>query len=202
MAPPGKPVGGIDFGFRNPFAAIWGTVRDDVLHIDHELYLRETPLSRIVPQLPNNVLWAADPAGAVEISELRIAGFKVLKGKNDIRPGISAVKARLQTDRLKINEHTCPNLFAEAKLYRYPQGGERGAGTENPVDENNHALAALRYLVSRLDARAFAKFRRSTPVEEGTITETETNESLETIHELPPARKSIDIKDDRLWTPL
>jgi len=36
VAPLGKKVGGIDFGFRNPFAAIWGTLRDDVLWIDGE----------------------------------------------------------------------------------------------------------------------------------------------------------------------
>ena len=38
-------VGGIDFGWRNPFAAVWGVLdRDDVLWIGWERYLRETPL--------------------------------------------------------------------------------------------------------------------------------------------------------------
>ena len=35
----GKLVGGIDFGFRNPFAALWGRVMDDVLWITGERYL-------------------------------------------------------------------------------------------------------------------------------------------------------------------
>jgi hypothetical protein len=40
-----RKVGGIDFGFRNPFAAIWGVLtHDDVLWINQECYLRETPL--------------------------------------------------------------------------------------------------------------------------------------------------------------
>ncbi len=29
VAPPGKKVGGIDFGFRNPFAALWGVLTND-----------------------------------------------------------------------------------------------------------------------------------------------------------------------------
>ena len=38
--PPGKRVGGIDFGWRNPFAAVWGVLdRDDVLWLAHERYL-------------------------------------------------------------------------------------------------------------------------------------------------------------------
>ena len=41
--PAGSKVGGIDFGWRNPFAAIWGMLdHDDVLWILHERYLRET----------------------------------------------------------------------------------------------------------------------------------------------------------------
>jgi hypothetical protein len=50
-APAGRPVGGIDYGFRNPFCALWGYLdRDDVLTITHERYVRETPLE------PNSTL--------------------------------------------------------------------------------------------------------------------------------------------------
>ena len=42
----------------------------------------------------------------------------------------------------------CPNLVREARLYRYDEDG-----SESPVDEENHALAALRYLIARLDER-------------------------------------------------
>src|SRR5262249_24310833 len=144
MAPPGKLVGGLDFGFRNPFAALWGACADDVLYIENEVYLRETPISEIIKRrlLPRNVLWHADPAGAAEIEQLRLAGYKVLRGKNDIRAGIAAVTARLQSGRLKVHEWRCPNLLAEARLYRYPSPQERALVGENPVDEHNHALGA------------------------------------------------------------
>ena len=46
----------------------------------------------------------------------------------------------------------CPNLLAEAALYRYSDNpAERKA--EVPIDEHNHAISALRYLLSRIDAR-------------------------------------------------
>ena len=105
-------------------------------------------------------MWYADPAGRTEIEEFRAAGHKVRAAVNDIRAGIAAVKARLESGRLKVDPRRCPNLCTESKLYRYP---DRHEDSENPVDEDNHALAALRYLISGLDHRFMAKLRRKPP---------------------------------------
>jgi len=143
-------IGGIDFGFRNPFAAVWGHVDcDGVLWLTGEHYARQKPLSFHAEKLPREVVWYADPAGANERAELRAAGFVVNKGNNAIRPGIAAVSARLQNGTLRIVQGRCPNLLAEAGLYRHGDG-------EVPVDDHNHALDALRYLISKLDARLMA----------------------------------------------
>ncbi len=148
----GRRVGGIDFGWRNPFAAVWGIVdHDGVLWITNERYLRETPISDHAAALPKNVTWYADPAGRTEIEEMRKAGLVVRRGENQIRQGISQVSARLRTGRLRVAPR-CDHLLAEAKLYRYPSASERELLGENPVDAHNHALAALRYLVSRLES--------------------------------------------------
>jgi hypothetical protein len=75
----------------------------------------------------------------------------------------------------------CPNLLAESRLYRYA-GAD---GHEVPVDEDNHALAALRYLVAGIDARFLARLRRRP--------ETATAE--------PPAKPTEPPADDEaLWT--
>ncbi len=156
----GRRVGGIDFGFRNPFAAVWGVLdSDDVLHLFGERYATQTPLHEHARALPPGHEWYADPAGRTEIEELRAAGHKVIAGQNDIRLGIAAVTARLRTGRLRVSRAGCPRLIAEAQRYRYPDEGAADQA-EKPLDADNHALAALRYLISRIDARFLARLRR------------------------------------------
>jgi len=155
-------VGGIDFGFRNPFAAVWGHVNaDGVLWITGERYAREQTVHEHAAHLPAGVTWYADPAGAAEIATLRRLGVVVRKGDNDIRAGIAAVRARLETGMLQVVGEHCPNLIGEARLYRYPERADGQADSEVPIDDHNHALAALRYLVARLDYQFIARFRRA-----------------------------------------
>jgi hypothetical protein len=202
-SPTGRQVGGIDFGFRNPFCALWGVLdRDDVLWICHERYVRETGIhehaTALVAQAPG-VMWYADPAGPTEIEELRRAGLKVLRGGNAIQAGIAAVNARLRTGRLRVLRSACPNLLAEAKLYRYPTSQSCQADTEVPLDQNNHALAALRYLISRLDTGFVAHFRRRNGSQANTKQDTET-EGRETTERSDDSRKTLRLTNEELWT--
>jgi len=83
-----KRVGGLDFGFRNPFAAVWGVVdRDDVLWLTGEHYASEKPLVYHAEHLPRGMMWYADPSGAGDIDALIRANFKVRQGLNDVRLG-------------------------------------------------------------------------------------------------------------------
>jgi hypothetical protein len=205
QTPPRRPtpglqrVGGIDFGFHNPFAAIWGVVdKGGILWLTGEQYDREVILAEHAAHMPRDVMWHADPSGAREIAELQAAGFKVRRADNEIRPGIAAVHARLQSGRLKVLEGACPNLLMEASLYRW--NTELGsARSEAPVPEDNHALDALRYLISRLDARTMARIRRGPPPDE-----------TPTDNEAPPAaaptprkeQKWLRYDNEELWTPL
>lgn len=152
--------GGIDWGWHAPFAAVWGfRDHDDVLWIEAERYRRDTSLQDHAAALPRRVDWYADPASPTEIDALRLAGHRVHEAFNGIRVGIQAVTARVRTGRLRIVQRACPNLCAEAGLYRYPSADETGADSENPVDADNHALDALRYLVCGIDKRFIAKQR-------------------------------------------
>ena len=158
--PPHAPrLGGIDFGWRNPFAAVWG-FRDeqDILWITDEHYRTETTLLDHAARLPRDVVWHADPASPGDIAQLRRAGLIVKKGDNAIRRGIAQVHGRLQSGRLKVDPR-CVNLLAEARLYRYPTAQERTEVQETPIDAHNHALAALRYLIASLDRRSSGVWR-------------------------------------------
>jgi len=187
----GKQVGGIDFGFRNPFAAVWGTVdRDGVLWLTGEHYARNRPLSYHAERLPRAVRWYADPSGANEIIELRCVNLAVSKGDNALRPGIAAVSARLEAGLLKVVAGCCPNLLKEAGLYRY-SAEEEDRRSETPVDDHNHALAALRYLISQLDVRHMARLRKP-------------GQQAEVAPEAPPQPKPqkrpwLSVFNEQLW---
>ena len=148
-----RRYGGIDFGYRNPFAAVWGGLdRDGILWLTNEHYVREEPPSFHAARLPRDVMWYADPHGAGEIAELRRAGLTVRKGNAAVINGIAAVQTRIRTGTLRIVQGTCPNLLDEAGLYRWDDAPEERR-SEKPVDGYDHALDALRYLISRLDER-------------------------------------------------
>jgi hypothetical protein len=184
--PAGRKFGGIDFGFRNPFAAVWGVLdKEGVLWLTGEHYQRQRPVSWHADHLPRDVYWYADPSGANERAELLQRGLKVVPGVNDLRPGIGKVTARLETATLKVLAGRCPNLLAEAELYRYSDDlRERNA--ETPLDEHNHALAALRYLIMGIDARGGPRPGGSSPP--GTPPK--------------PRRPWLRYDNEALWTPL
>lgn len=168
--PAGRAVGGIDWGWNNPFAAVWGVLDgDDVLWLGWEHYTRQQTLDQLIAAVraraaadghsprPEQVEWYADPSGASEIAACCRAGWSVRRGINEIRLGVMAVSRRLRTGRLKVLRSGCPHLIEESRLYRYPRPEERAYAGENPVDAHNHALGALRYLVCRLDERTLAR---------------------------------------------
>jgi len=145
----GRFVGGIDFGWHNPFAAVWGFLDEQQnLFITNEHYVTHATVDEISKILPRNVTWWADPSGPADIAALNRSGLIVRKGDNSIRTGIAAVSSRIRLNTLKVLANACPNLVKEAGLYRYPE-----TGGEKPLDADNHALAALRYLIASIDRK-------------------------------------------------
>jgi hypothetical protein len=149
--PEGQAVGGMDFGFNHPFAALGAILdRDDVLWIHWERYRSGCTLPTHSEALPKGPRWWADPARPDSIVELRLAGHDVIpcvhQGKRPILEGIDRVSERIRTGRLKVSRD-CQDLIRESQLYRYDP--ERPS--ELPVDADNHAADALRYLITGLD---------------------------------------------------
>jgi hypothetical protein len=140
--------------------------------------------------------FAADPSGAREMLELQSAGLKLRKGDNEERPGIQAVRARLEEGALKVLAGACPNLLAEAGLYRYDPDSP---GREAPIKEYDHTLDALRYLVSRIDYRRMARLRR------GPLPEDLADGAPAPAEAAPPPpkrRKWLSLYNEALWTTL
>jgi len=155
-------VGGMDFGFHNPFAAVWGHVdNDDVLWITGCRYKSQTTMPVHSEALPKGITWYADPSGAGQIAELNNSGHHTLPCRhlsvrgsagNPQKPvlhGIDQVSERIRTGRLKVVREACLPLVREFALYRY--NPDKLPATEEPVKEDDHAMDALRYLVVGLD---------------------------------------------------
>lgn len=146
----GDRYGGIDWGWHNPFAGLAGTLdHDDTLWIDWEQYGSQRTLSEHAQGMPRDLVrWWADPAGADQIAEMRRSGFPMVPcvhiGRQPLEDGIAKVTDRMRTGRLKVHPR-CVHLIDESGLYHYDPK------TEKPVDKDNHALAALRYLIVGLD---------------------------------------------------
>jgi hypothetical protein len=72
------------------------------------------------------------------------------KGIDSIANGITRIKARIRTGKLKIMKHQCSCLMEEFDNYRYPTiDGE--VASANPIDKMNHSIDALRYLINGFD---------------------------------------------------
>lgn len=154
--PVGELVGGIDFGWAHPFACV-AAIQDlkNRLWIFYERYRTQTPLEIHARAIPRRAFYYADPSRPDMISELKRADIQVVGNKiHDLVTGVDAVSARLYHRTLKIHPslHT---LRYEAGQYRWP--GEDGhVERENPVKGADHALDALRYLVSGCDRHQIA----------------------------------------------
>jgi hypothetical protein len=186
VVPPGKRVGGIDWGFNNPFAAVWGILdRDDVLWLTGEYYACHEPIYDIVHKIPRDVTWYADPSGKAEINELIGADFTVIAGRNARRLGIGAVSARLENGTLRVVHGACPNLLREAELYRYAPE-EEARRTEEPLRSDNHAMDALRYLIATIDQRKLRRFA--------------SKQAAATGDQKPAGRPWLRLDNEALWT--
>jgi hypothetical protein len=167
----GRLVGGIDWGWTDPFAALWGIheIETDTLWIIGERYLGECMPQAHAASLKakGDYEWVADPHQPTSIREFRAAGLTIrparVYGGRGVDSEIEKVRIplvtqRIQTGRLKVWRSRCPNLIKESQMYaREPE--EDARGHRPPIDGWNHAFDALGYLVTHIDRGQIAKLR-------------------------------------------
>lgn len=147
-------LGAVDPGYRNPAAVLTAYWTGERLLVDDEWYKTERTdiqIAEYVATMKFKEVYP-DPENAGFIEELRRARVnvkEVVKGPGSIKAGIQQVRQMLLRGDLLINKR-CVNLIAEFEMYSYDDGAEDRNEQENPVKANDHALDALRYLVSSL----------------------------------------------------
>ena len=149
-----KFVGAIDFGYRNPAAVLHAYWTGERLLIIDEWYKRERTDIQIAEYVAackfREVYPDPENQGAIEeLRRLNVNVREVVKGKNSVQSGIQSVREMLIRGDLLINKR-CINLIAEFEMYSYDDDQLERNEQENPVKANDHALDALRYLVSSL----------------------------------------------------
>lgn len=157
--------GGIDFGAANPFCylhAIHDT-KKDILYITEEHYQARMLTSHHYEKIVNihekdekPIAIFADPADKQSRIDLAFLGLPTMKAKKDIVPGINSVGVRLEATperpvRLYIMR-ICTNLIREIEGYRWDERESKVKDKPNlPLDKDNHALDALRYICYGLE---------------------------------------------------
>lgn len=140
---------GVDFGFTNPTAIIKiEQDSDSRFYITEEWYKTKqtTPQIVEVARTMNSNYCYPDPAEPDRIEELRKGGLNVREVSKDIEAGITAVRELFRANRLYIHS-SCVNLIQELETYSYPEKKPDRNEPELPIDENNHALDATRYVL-------------------------------------------------------
>ncbi len=156
-------IGGIDWGYRNPFHLSVFGARGGVVHQMAEFRATGADRERVVIPAVLSLtaqyhvqMWYAGPDRPENIAalneRLRAAGrpAAVRAGDNNVVAGIETVRGLLESapPRLVIDP-ACTHTLREFGEYHYPDEVGPGNGAalfdEHPVKAQDHALDALRY---------------------------------------------------------
>ena len=166
-----KRMFSVDFGLRDPTVMLAAAIdpEENVLYIYDEYYQAETPVNenaknmkKLLDQVPAGLIHGqiiADPAGAKRSGATKRSYFNhyaeyglwFQEGNNNIEAGVAKVYTYLSLNRLKVFSN-CINTIREGRAYKYRESEldqQKNRG-EKPVDANNHAMDALRYMLMEL----------------------------------------------------
>jgi len=141
---------GLDWGFTNdPTAIVKVNMGENILYLDEILYKKgmtnqELCLEMNLCGIIGSDEIVADSAEPKSIQELYAGGFNVhpaLKGPDSIRAGISKIRQY----KIKVTSRS-RNLIRELKNYRWKMDKD-GNSLNVPIDNYNHGLDAVRYVV-------------------------------------------------------
>lgn len=122
-------------------------------------YQRQCTVATHAEAIPKGPRYYCDPAQPESIAQLRSFGHDCIpcrhkpgKGasgekRNPKMAGIDMVSERMRTRRLWIIRSRCLPLVRELGMYHYDPEKQ----VEEPVDEDNHACDALRYMIVGID---------------------------------------------------
>ncbi len=147
----GEYIAGVDWGYTNPTAIPHIMLKDAKFYITQEYYQTNKTEDEVSDYIANQRFSKVypDPESASAIAALKKKGVnvrEVKKGKDSIMHGIQTMRELFKQNRLFVHK-SCINTIAELEMYSYPEKNAFHNANENPQDEYNHAIDAIRYVV-------------------------------------------------------
>ncbi len=161
IPPDAKLLGyGQDFGFTNhPTALIALYKWNGKLILDEKLYRKgmlNSEIAKFIKTLKRSIV-VADSAEPKSIAEIKSYGVNIVgadKGKGSINFGIEL----LQEFEMLVTSSSL-NLIKELRNYKYVEDRE-GQTTNEPIDDFNHLIDALRYIATKRLKNNYKRFSR------------------------------------------
>ena len=164
---PSRVVYAIDPGYTDPFAIIELSLDNDKrVHVSSEFYKRKITnddgiaalRSMMVDPSCDVVVDSAEPSLVETLQRAGIRALPAIKGPDSITNGINRVQQRLADPgdgrpRLTVDP-SCENLIREFESYEWAKDKRSDGLKDKPVDQNNHALDALRYGTRHIDGES------------------------------------------------
>lgn len=152
---------GLDFGYTNDMAALISCIVDEdrmVIYIFDEFYKvgqTNMMLANIIKYKGyNKEVIRCDSAEPKSIDELKYYGITratpALKGNDSVRQGIGRIK-----DYKIIVHPSCENTIIELNNYVWKKDKDTERLLNEPIDEYNHLMDALRYATEGIRVRTF-----------------------------------------------
>jgi len=145
---------GCDWGWIDPSVIIAGLVGfDGEVHLVDEFYKSKTTIEKLTQTAHEyfekwgvRTYWC-DPSRPEYINAFRLSGLDARRGKNELDAGIATVNRYLDEGLLKIDFNRCPETVREAETYHYEEDDLGTILKNRPIDKDNHAMDALRYMI-------------------------------------------------------
>lgn len=146
-----ESLAGVDFGYTNPTAVPSVVVKEGKYYVTKELYRTgmtdDETADYVAAQRFNKVYPDPEAPAAIEVMKRKGVNVRdVKKGKDSIEHGINTMRELFKQNRLFIHT-SCVNLISELETYSYADKSPYRNSNENPIDEFNHAIDAVRYVV-------------------------------------------------------
>lgn len=150
---------GLDFGYSNDptaFCACLVNQKEKTIHIFDELYMYQATNKQIRDAIVykgyGKCLITCDKADPRTTNELKILGLITERSKYDeVNPGIQ----KLQDFKIIVHP-TCVNTQIEFSNYVWDKDPKTGKIINDPIDEFNHIMDALRYALHKVNNPGFS----------------------------------------------